>query len=300
MDYERSILIQTAAGAESPERSAESPEQEAGSLLSALPSPLSAFRIQPTPGWRAVDLRELWRYRELLYFLVWRDLKVRYKQTVLGAAWALIRPLFTMLMFTLIFGTLAKIPSDGIPYPIFSYAALLPWTYFATALGSAGNGLVGSAHLITKVYFPRLIIPGSLVIGGLVDYAIAFVLLIPLMFWYGVPPSEAILLTVPLLTLLTAALALGVTLWVSALTVQYRDLLHIVPFALQLWLYATPLVYPLSLVPPQYRWLAALNPMTGIIEGFRSALLGSAWNWPALGLSLFIAVVALVSGALYF
>jgi lipopolysaccharide transport system permease protein len=282
-------------------------------VSAALPPPVEAagaraVRIQPTPGWRAIDFREVWRFRELFYFLVWRDLKVRYKQTVLGAAWAVIQPLFSMLVFTLFFGTLANMPSDGVPYPVFSYAALLPWTYFANALALASNSLVGSANLITKVYFPRLIIPGAAVIAGLVDFAIAFVVLVVLMAGYlatgtALAPRLAAVVMVPLLTLLTSALALGISLWLSALNVKYRDIRYVVPFAVQLWMFASPVIYPLSVVAekaPRLRWVITLNPMTGIIEGFRSALLGSPWDWPALGVSVTVAAAVLVSGAFYF
>jgi lipopolysaccharide transport system permease protein len=278
---------------------------EINGALTAAPAERLRIRIEPTPGWRAINFAEVWRFRELFYFLVWRDLKVRYKQTALGAAWAVIQPLFTMLMFTLFFGRLAKMPSDGIPYPVFSFAALLPWTYFANAVAAASNSLVGSANLITKVYFPRLIIPGAAVIAGLVDFAIAFVVLLLLIVGYVcsgyavVPPPTAII-TVPLLTVLTSAVALGVSLWLSALNVQYRDIRYVVPFMLQLWMFGSPVVYPLSLVPEQYRWVVALNPMTGVIEGFRSALLGSGWNFLALGISIAVGFGLLASGAFYF
>jgi homopolymeric O-antigen transport system permease protein len=270
--------------------------------------PRQRIRIQPTPGWRAIDLGEIWRFRELFYFLVWRDLKVRYKQTVLGAAWAVIQPLFSMLVFTLFFGKLANMPSDDIPYPIFSYAALLPWTYFANALSMASNSMVGSANLITKVYFPRLIIPGAAVVAGLVDFAIAFAVMVVMMLGYIFAgqcpvPSPAALIAVPLLTLLTSAFALGVSLWLSALNVRYRDIRYVVPFALQLWMFATPIIYPLSVVAdkaPQFLWIMALNPMTGVVQGFRSALLGTPWDFVSLAFSLLLAAAVLVSGAFYF
>lgn len=255
--------------------------------------------IRPSSGWVSLDLREVWRYRELLYFLTWRDIKVRYKQTVLGAAWAVIQPLFTMLVFTLFFGKLARMPSDGIPYPIFSYAALLPWTYFANALSGAGNSLVGSANLITKVYFPRIIVPGSAVLAGLLDYAIALVVLLGLMVWYGVLPGLGCLLFVPL-TVLTCVFALGVGMWLAALNVQYRDVRYAIPFLIQLWMFATPIVYPLSVVPPQWRWAMALNPMAGLIEGFRASLLGRPIPWLPLGISGTLAIATLVTGAFYF
>jgi lipopolysaccharide transport system permease protein len=255
---------------------------------------------KPSSGWRVIDLRELWHYRELLYYFVWRDVKVRYRQTVLGAAWAIIQPLVSMVVFTLFFGKLAQIATAGIPYALFSFAALLPWTYFANALNASSNSLAGSSHLITKVYFPRLALPASAVLGGLVDYAIAFAVFLGMLLAYGRPLPVAVLFAVPLLTCLTAALALGVGLWLSALTVQYRDLRHVVPFLVQIWLFVSPVVYPLSLIPPEYRWLARLNPMTGIIEGFRSSLFGQPWDWAGLLLSTVLAAVLLVSGALVF
>jgi lipopolysaccharide transport system permease protein len=272
----------------------------------AVPQPLDeelpVLVIRASPGWRAIDLRELWRYRELLYFLTWRDIKVRYKQTVLGAAWAVIQPLAAMLIFTLFFGRLAGLDqrTGSIPYPVFSYAALLPWTFFANALTAASNSLLGNANLISKVYFPRPIIPGSAVLGGLVDYAIALGVLLLLQLRYQVAPPWTAILTVPLLTVLVTALALGVGLWLSALNVEYRDIRYAVPFLVQLWMFGTPIVYPLSIVPPQYRWLVDLNPMAGVVEGFRSALLGQAWDWTALSLSIVLTTVLLFTGSYYF
>lgn len=237
--------------------------------------------IQPSKLWRAVNFRELWSYRELLYFLTWRDVKVRYKQTLLGAAWAIVQPLFTMIIFSLLFGRLAGIDSAGIPYPIFAFAGLLPWTFFSNAITNSSNSLVGSANLITKVYFPRLLIPTAAVIAGLVDLAIAFLLLIPLMIYYAVAPALALLMLLPLV-LLTTLLALGVGLWMSALNVKYRDVRYALPFLIQLWMFLSPIIYPSTLVPDKWRWLLLLNPMTGIIEGFRSALFGLSFNWQAL------------------
>jgi len=258
-----------------------------------------ALVIEPSRGWASLNLRDLWHYRELLYFLTWRDIKVRYKQTVLGAAWAIIQPLFSMIVFTLFFGRLAKMPSDGLPYPIFNYCAMLPWTYFSNALTSSGNSLVGSANLITKVYFPRLIVPGSAVLAGLLDFAIAFVVLIGLLFYYGLTPGWGVAL-VPGLLLLTLIVALGVGLWLSALNVQYRDIRYAIPFLIQLWMFCTPIVYPLSLVPEKYRLWYSLNPMAGVIEGFRSALLGRPFQWGPLGLATLVGMILLVSGAFYF
>ena len=256
--------------------------------------------IEPPRGLAALPLGELWAYRELLYFLVWRDVKVRYKQTAIGAAWAVIQPLTTMVIFSLIFGGLAGIPSDGAPYPLFAFAALLPWQLFANALGSAGNSLVGSQSLITKVYFPRLLIPLAAVLGGLVDFAIAFLILLAMLLAFGVAPSPA-LLALPLFVLLALASALAVGLWLSALNVQYRDVRYTIPFLTQIWLYATPVVYPSSLVPAPWRALLWLNPLAGVVEGFRWALLGTPAP-PAALLALSAASVAalLAGGLVYF
>ncbi len=255
--------------------------------------------IQPERGWVGFDLGEVWRYRELLYFLAWRDIKLRYRQTLLGAAWAVIQPLLAMVVFTLFFGKLAQMPSDGVPYAIFSYCALVPWTYFANALSSAGNSLVGSANLISKVYFPRLIVPGASVLAGTLDFGIAFSVLLGMMLYYGIAPSWGILL-VPVLFLLTMGTALGVGTWLSALNVEYRDVRYVIPFMIQLWMFATPIVYPLSLVPERYRPLVALNPMAGIIEGYRAALLGRPFQWGALAMSAVLCVLLLLAGAFYF
>jgi lipopolysaccharide transport system permease protein len=255
--------------------------------------------IQPKRGWVGFDLGEIWRYRELVYFLAWRDIKLRYKQTVLGAAWAILQPVLAMVVFTLFFGKLAQMPSDGVPYAIFSYCALVPWTYFANALSNAGNSLVGSANLISKVYFPRLIVPGASVLVGALDFGIAFLVLLGMMLYYGIAPSWGILL-VPVLFLLTMGTALGVGTWLSALNVEYRDVRYIIPFMIQLWMFATPIVYPLSLVPERYRLLVALNPMAGIIEGYRAALLGRPFQWGSLAESVVLCLVMLLAGAFYF
>ncbi len=249
--------------------------------------------IEPNRGWSALDLRDLWAFRELLYFLTWRDVKVRYKQTELGVAWAIIQPLFTMLIFTLFFGRLAGVPSDNVPYPIFAFAGLLAWTFFANAITSSGNSLVGSAHLITKVYFPRMIIPGAAVAAGLVDFAIAFVILVLLMFYYGVGITWNILMF-PVMVLLTTLLALGTGMWLSALNVKYRDVRFALPFMVQLWMYLSPVIYPTSFLPAKLRSLLILNPMTGIIEGYRSALFGRPFNWIALVVSAVITAVLLI------
>lgn len=249
--------------------------------------------IEPNTGWGALDLRDLWAFRELLYFLTWRDVKVRYKQTELGVAWAIIQPLFTMLIFTLFFGRLAGVPSDNVPYPIFAFTGLLAWTFFSNAITNSGNSLVGSAHLITKVYFPRMIIPGAAVAAGLVDFAIAFVILVLLMIYYGVGITLNVLMF-PVIVLLTTLLALGTGMWLSALNVKYRDVRFALPFMVQLWMYLSPVIYPTSFLPAKLRSLLLLNPMTGIIEGYRSALLGRPFNWIALAVSAVITLILLI------
>ena len=263
------------------------------------PHELPVVRIRPSRKCVALNLRDLWSYRELLYFLTWRDVKVRYKQTAFGAAWAIIQPLFSMLIFALFFGKLAGMPSDGIPYPIFAFVGLLPWTFFANAVTASGNSLVGSSNLITKVYFPRMIIPGAAVAAGLVDFAIAFVILAFLMAYYAVAVTWSVLL-LPLLVILTAVLAVGVGMWTSALNVKYRDVRHALPFLVQLWFFATPIVYPTSIVPAKWRWLMALNPMSGIIDGYRAALLGREFDIRGLLTSGAITVVLLVYAAYTF
>jgi lipopolysaccharide transport system permease protein len=256
--------------------------------------------IQPSKGWVSLRLRELLEYRELLYFLVWRDIKVRYKQTVLGASWAIIQPFFTMIVFSVFFGKLAKIPSDGVPYPIFSFAALVPWTFFAGSLTNSSNSLVGSSNLIKKVYFPRLAIPIATVLSGLVDFAIAFGMLVAMMIWFDVAPTVHAL-WVPLFLLLALVTALGVGLWLSAMNVQYRDVKYVVPFLTQFWLFATPVAYPSSLLDDKWRAIYALNPMVGVVEGFRWSLLGTATNPSSIiAVSSTAAVLLLISGAFYF
>lgn len=272
----------------------------APSTAAAGSASLPATRIAPSSGWAALRLRELWEYRELLYFLIWRDIKVRYKQTVLGAAWAIIQPLCTMVVFSIFFGTLAKVPSDGIPYPIFSYTALLPWTLFAHALTESSNSLVANQNLITKVYFPRLVIPISTVLAGLVDFAIAFVVLLAMMLHYRIRLTLAVL-TFPIFVLLAICTALAVGLWLSALNVEYRDVRYTLPFLTQFWLFATPIAYASSLVPAFWRPFYGLNPMAGVVEGFRWALLGKADPpGPLLAVSAGMVVVLLVSGLFYF
>jgi len=266
------------------------------SLADAVPVTL----IRPSRGWISLNLRHLWEYRELLYFLTWRDVKVRYKQTVLGAAWAIIQPFFTMVVFSLFFGQLAKMPSDDIPYPIFSYAALVPWTFFANGLSQSSASLVGSANLIKKVYFPRLVIPISAVISGGVDFTLAFVVLLGMMLLYGIVPTGAIV-WLPLLLLLALVTALGVGLWLTAMNVQFRDVRYAVPFLVQAWMFATPIAYPSSLLDEPWRTLYGINPMAGVVEGFRWALLGTeAAPGSIVLVSALVAVGLLISGAFYF
>jgi lipopolysaccharide transport system permease protein len=255
--------------------------------------------IEPQSGWRTLDLRELWAYRELLAVLTMRDIKVRYKQTVLGVAWAVIQPLLTMMLFSLVFGRLAKMPSDGLPYPIFVYTGLLAWTFFANALTTSGNSLVGQQHLISKVYFPRLIIPLSSVGTGLIDFAISACILLALMVYFGIGWSWN-LLAVPFLMIAVIFIALGVGTLLSALTVTYRDFRYVMPFMVQFWMYATPVVYPASLFPEKWQWVLFLNPMAGLIEGFRSAFLDRPFDWMGIGISMSVAVVVFLLGVFYF
>ncbi len=256
--------------------------------------------VEPSTGWVALNVRELWNYRELLYFLCWRDIKVRYKQTALGASWAIIQPVLTMVIFTVVFGHFAKIPSDGVPYPIFSYCALLPWTFFAYAMSQSANSLVGNANLISKVYFPRLVIPIASGLAGLVDFAIAFLVLIGMLLYYRITPTLA-LVTLPLFLLLALAAALAVGIWLSALNVQYRDVRYTIPFLSQIWLYATPIAYPASLINGKLQWLFALNPMTGVVEGFRWALLGTSnLNGSSLAIPSLVTILMLTGGLYYF
>ena len=256
--------------------------------------------IRPTSGWAALNLRDLWVYRELVYFMTWRDLKVRYKQTVLGAAWAILQPFLTMVVFSIFFGNLAGVPSDGVPYPIFSYTALIPWTLFSKALQDASRSLVNSSHMITKVYFPRMILPLASVLAGIVDFLIAFVVLLGMMAFYHVTPTANIW-TIPLFLILALVTAAGVSLWLSALNVLYRDINYVLPFLTQFWMYITPIAYPSSMVPEKWRLLYAVNPMTGVVEGFRWALLGSGQAPGMMTLvSTLVAIVLLVSGMFYF
>jgi lipopolysaccharide transport system permease protein len=258
------------------------------------------IRIQPSTGWVSLKLRELWNYRELVYFLTWRDIKVRYKQTVLGAAWAIIQPFFTMIVFSLFFGKLAKVPSDGIPYPIFSYAALVPWTFFAQGLSQASNSLVHGANLIKKVYFPRLAMPIATLLAGVVDFLLAFSVLLVMMFYYGIVPTVNVL-WLPFFLLLALATSLGVSLWLSAMYVQFRDVRYMVPFITQFWLFMTPIAYPSSLLSEPWQTLYGLNPMAGVVEGFRWALLGTdTAPGSIVAASSIVALILLVSGAFVF
>ncbi|HEV8168273.1 MAG TPA: ABC transporter permease [Pyrinomonadaceae bacterium] len=249
--------------------------------------------IQPSKKWNLLSLKDIWAYRELLFFLTWRDVKVRYKQTALGAAWAILQPLFMMVIFTIFFGRLAGVGSSGIPYPLFALAGLVPWTFFANAITASGNSLVGSAHLITKVYFPRLIVPAAAMLAGLVDFLLAFLLLCLLMLYYRVTVTVQILF-LPVLVLMTALFSLGIGTWMSALNVKYRDVRFALPFVIQLWLFVSSVILPSSSIPPKYRWLLNLNPMSGIIEGYRSALFGLPFDWPALGIAAVLTLLVLV------
>lgn len=270
-------------------------------VLSSQPkTSLPSLRIEPPHRWPSVDFRELWEYRELLYFLTWRDIKIRYKQTVLGAAWAIIQPVFMMVVFSLFFGKLAKVPSDGIPYPVFAFCALLPWQLFAHAVTESSNSVVGNQHLITKVYFPRLVIPIASVLTGFIDFLVSLVVLFGLILWFGIVPGWKII-ALPGFVLLAICTALAVGLWLSALSVQYRDVRYLIGFLVQFWLFATPVAYPSSIIPEQWHAVYALNPMAGVVEGFRWALLGKS---SALGSMLWVStsvvLITLLGGFYYF
>ena len=250
--------------------------------------------IEPGKRWAPINLGELWRYRELLYFLTWRDVKVRYKQTLLGAAWAILQPLLTMLIFTLLFGRFAGIPSGGVPYPVFAYAGLLIWTFFSNSVINSGNSLTGNANLITKVYFPRILIPTAAVAAGLVDLALAFIVQIGLMVYYRVPLTTSLAM-VPVLVGMATLLALGVGTWLSGLNVKYRDIRYAIPFLIQIWMFVSPIIYPLNMLPAKWQWLLAINPLTGIVHNFRVALLGhGSFDWRLLGISLAVTLVFLI------
>ncbi|MBN2547560.1 MAG: ABC transporter permease [Anaerolineales bacterium] len=300
-------MSQTALQSAPPNNDLDHPETPAPKSSIAIRPEESILILRPSRGWSALNLIELWHYRELIYFLIWRDLKVRYKQTALGAAWAVIQPFFTMVVFTLFFGNLAKVPSDNIPYPIFSYTALLPWGLFAKALTDAGRSMVAHRSMITKVYFPRLAIPISSVLSGIVDFAIAFVVLIGMMIYYNVIPESDFrvvltpaIWTLPLFLLLAIITALGVGLWLSALNVLYRDINYILPFLTQFWLIITPIAYSPSLITSKWQLIYAINPMVGVVQGFRWALLGTAAPGPMLVVSTTISLIVLISGLFYF
>jgi len=270
-------------------------------VINSEPTPsLPLLRIEPSNRWPSIDFRELWEYRELLYFLTWRDIKIRYKQTVLGAAWAIIQPVFMMIVFSLFFGKLAKVPSDGIPYPVFAFCALLPWQLFAHAVSESSNSVVGNQHLITKVYFPRLVIPIASVLTGFIDFLVSLVVLIGLILWFGLVPGWRII-ALPGFILLAICTALAVGLWLSALSVQYRDVRYLIGFLVQFWLFATPVAYPSSIIPQQWRAVYALNPMAGVVEGFRWALLGrSSALGSMLWVSASVVLITLLGGFYYF
>lgn len=255
--------------------------------------------IQPHQGWIPVNWSELWNYRELLYILIWRDIKIRYKQTILGAVWAIFQPLISMLIFTVFFGKLIKVPSDNIPYPIFVYAGLLPWTFFANGLLTASNSLVGQAHLISKIYFPRLLVPLSSFGAFILDFVISLFILIIMMLYYKIYPGITLMIF-PMLLLATMGAALGMGTFLSALCVAYRDVKYVVPFIIQLWMYATPVIYPASIVPKQWQWVLALNPMAGLVGGYRSIFLGEPLDWSSLSISIGISFLLLIVGIAYF
>ena len=269
-------------------------------LNTTLPLPNQpAVIIQPSKKWLAINFRELWDYRELLYFLTWRDVKVRYKQAVFGAGWAILQPLFLMLVFTIFYGRLAGIDTGSIPYPLFALAGLVLWTFFSTAVSGAGNSVVNNTNLITKVYFPRMLVPAASVAAGVVDFVLAFVLLVGLMFYYGVSPGRQLLM-LPVLFAATTLFALGVGMWLAALNVKYRDVRFTMPFMLQLWLFVSSVIMPSSLVPEKWRWLLLFNPMSSFIEGFRASLFGQRFDWRALGIAATITIVVLVYSAFEF
>jgi len=261
---------------------------------------IPSLRIEPSRGWVALNLSEVWAYRELLYFLTWRDVKVKYKQTIIGAGWAILQPLMTMIVFTLVFKKIADISSEGIPYPIFAFTALLPWNLFATALNRSTVSLVSQVGLISKVYFPRLIIPLSAAFSGIIDFAIAFVILVGMMFWYGIMPRWAIL-SLPLFITIALVAALSVGLWLAALNVRYRDVGHTVPFLIQIWMFASPVAYPIGLIPEKWRLLYSFNPLAGVIEGFRWALLGKeSPDFRVIAVSTMVVFALLFGGLIYF
>jgi lipopolysaccharide transport system permease protein len=290
---EKSGVLAAAAG---PSSDRTEPEQTSGPFLPEKPLVV----VEPSRSWVALDLKGLWTYRELLYFITWRDVKIRYKQTVLGVAWAVLQPLLMMIVFSLFFGRVAGISSDGLPYPLFAYGGLLPWTFFSNAITNSGNSLVGSANLVTKVYFPRMIIPGAAVGASLVDLFISFILLVPLMAYYHTPLTMH-LLALPLFIALATLLALGVGMWMSALNVKYRDIRFALPFLVQLWMFVSPIIYPSSKAPSRLlQKVLLLNPMTGIVEGFRSSLFGLDFKWDQIAASAIITIAVLIYSAYSF
>jgi lipopolysaccharide transport system permease protein len=267
-----------------------------GGVLNARPLVI----VEPPSGWRVLDVREVWKYRELLYFLIWRDVKVRYKQTLIGAAWAILQPVATMLAFSAVFGRLIGVPSDGVPYPLFSYVGLVVWTFFAAAINRSAMSLVSDARLISKVYFPRVLVPIAAILAIGVDFGVSLLILFALMLFYGVAPGAAVV-TLPCFLLLAFMTAGGLGLWLSALNVRYRDVSYVVPFLTQFWLFITPVAYPSSIVPEQWRLLYALNPMVGVVEGFRWGLLGTpGLPVPSMLVSAVVVVVLFASGLFYF
>ena len=257
--------------------------------------------IRRKTGWISLNLREIPEFRDLLYFLVWRDIKVRYKQTALGVLWVILQPLLAMVLFTIIFGKLARVPSDGIPYPLFVYSGLLLWNFFSAALNNSGNSLIANSNLISKVYFPRLIIPASATLSGIPDFLISSVIFMGICIFYNATPQVAGIILIPFLLFLVIIVAIGCGLWLSALNVEYRDFQYVIPFLLQIWMFATPVIYPSTLFPEKYRWLLALNPMCGIIEAFRAISIGHQQiKWELLGISIVISSLIFVSGLLYF
>jgi lipopolysaccharide transport system permease protein len=265
-----------------------------------IPNPGFTLRVQPSRGFRGLDLGAVWEFRELLYFLIWRDISVRYKQTILGAAWAVLQPVMTMVVFTVIFGNFAKIPSDGLPYSIFTFTALVPWTYFSQAISRSGVSLVSDAHLVSKVYFPRLIIPLASAAAPLMDFLVSFVVLVGMMAWYGIPLRWS-LLALPFFLLVTLMTAVAAGLWLAPLNARYRDIGYTIPFLTQFWFFVSPVTYPLSLVPQKWRLLYGLNPMVGVIEGFRWALLGKqSPDFAVTFVSVIVVAVLLATGVVFF
>jgi lipopolysaccharide transport system permease protein len=293
------LISQTTNFHAEPVESDRAPAATADAAPRAAPHDVAVTVIEPRTGWRSVDWAELWHSRELLYFFIWRDIKVRYKQTVIGAAWAVLQPVCTMAIFAVIFGGFAKLPSDGVPYPLFVYAGLLPWTFFSNAVSQSSLSLINQARLLTKIYFPRLHIPAASVGVGLADFALSFGVYVVLMLWYSHAPGPGILL-LPLFLLLTVIAALGVGVLLASVTVAYRDFRIVVPYIVQIGMFLSPVVYPATLVPERYRWVLALNPMTGIIGGFRGALLNHPFDWPAIATAAVVSVALLVIGVLNF